>query len=356
MSLVCIYVQESQFVLIMSMLKFTGVLKQWCKHKLPTLNFFRPFFLLLWLLSPVDWFCLLYFFNGLFSSESEFLHGTVIIIMCLFPNGLDCRGKCHCCLVTEWSVHMQHFTIISRPFIFLEWLACVAVQILVTNGNCYLGKKNVFLKSAAHKKCGAFLLNPILMNSAFAKNGASVWEHRSQELLVVTENLNGKGFPSLAAQILAWREAFSSFYISAVVNTECVLLCTSSLLGSLSISQLSPGAGEAAQCPLLEEEAGWSLDSPFLSGFRSQAAAPLCLAQNWALLVSLSLGNPSELQLFCRFTMLEEALGILVVGCPGTVVHLGVSGAPAWSCVCRWGRAEMRFHGHTLLLVLLSQS
>lgn len=98
----------------------------------------------------------------------------------------------------------------------------------------------------------------------------------------MTENLNGKGFPSLAAQILAWREAFSSFYLSAVINTECVLLCTSSLLGSLSISQLSPRAGRAAQCPLLEEEeeAGWSLDSPFLSAFRSRAAAPLCLAQN----------------------------------------------------------------------------
>lgn len=147
MSLVCIYVQESQFVLIMSMLKFTGVLKQWCKHKLPTLNFFRLFFLLLWLLSPMDWFCLFYFFNGLFSSEGEFLHGTVIIVMYLFPNGLDCRGKCHCCLVTEWSVHMQHFTIISRPFIFLEWLTCVAVQILVTNGNCYFGGKKAYFSN-----------------------------------------------------------------------------------------------------------------------------------------------------------------------------------------------------------------
>lgn len=153
MCLVRIYVQESQFVLIMSMLKFTGVLKQWCKHKLPTLNFFRPFFLLLWLLSPMDWFCLLYFFNGLFSSEGEFLRGTVIIIMCLFPNGLDCRGKCHCCFGTEGSVHMQHFTIISRPFLFLEWLACVAVQILVTNGNCYFwwGKKVYFLNQLPTK-------------------------------------------------------------------------------------------------------------------------------------------------------------------------------------------------------------
>lgn len=157
----------------------------------------------------------------------------------------------------------------------------------------------------------------------------------------MTENLNGKGFPSLAAQILAWREAFSSFYLSAVINTECVLLCTSSLLGSLSISQLSPRAGRAAQCPLLEEEeeAGWSLDSPFLSAFRSRAAAPLCLAQNWALLVSLSLGNPSELQLFCHFTMLEEALGILVVAQLWTWEFLGhLPGAVcAGEAGQRWG-------------------
>lgn len=55
-------------------------------------------------------------------------------------------------------------------------------------------------------------------------------------------------------------EAFYRFYLSAVVNMERVLLCTSSLLGSWSISQLSPRAGRTAQCPLLEEEeeAGWS--------------------------------------------------------------------------------------------------
>lgn len=41
--------------------------------------------------------------------------------------------------------------------------------------------------------------------------------------MIVTENLNGKRFPSLAAQILAWREAFSSFYLPAVVNMERVL-------------------------------------------------------------------------------------------------------------------------------------
>lgn len=169
-------------------------------------------------------------------------------------------------------------------------------------------------------------------------------------------NLNGKRFPSLAAQILAWREAFSSFYLSAVVNTERVLWCTSSLLGSLNISQLYPRAGRAAQCLLLEEEVGWNLASPFLSAFRSRTAAHLCLAQNWALLVPLSLGKPSEVQLFCHFAMLEEALGILVVGCPDPVVHLGVSGAAAQSCECRWGRAEIRLHGHSLLSVLLSQS
>lgn len=50
----------------------------------------------------------------------------------------------------------------------------------------------------------------------------------------------------------------SSLYLSAVVNMEHVLLW-----GGWSISQLLPlRAGRAAQCPLLEEEAGWSLNSP----------------------------------------------------------------------------------------------
>lgn len=186
-------------------------------------------------------------------------------------------------------------------------------------GIVILGEKKLFLKSAAHKRCGAFILNPILMNCVFARNGASVWEHNCQELLVVAENLNGKRFPSLAAQILAWREAFSSIYLLAVVNMECVLLCTSSLLGCWSISQLPPELAGQLSGPCLEEEeeeeSGWSLDSPFLSGFRSPAAARLCLAQTWALSVPLSLGNPSELQLLCRFAVLEEALGVLVVLC-----------------------------------------
>lgn len=271
MSLVCIYVQEPQFVLIMSMLKFTGVLKQWCKHKLPTLNFFRPFFLLLWLLSPMDWFCLLSSFNGLFSSEGEFLHGTVIIFTCLFLMDWTAEGG----VTAALSLNDQFRCSISLLFqdLYFPWMPGTCC---CTNpGNqwelLFWKKRSVFPKSAAHMRCGGFILNPILMNCGFAKNGASLWEQHSQELLVVTENLNGRRFPSLAAQILAWREAFSSFYLSA----ERVLLCTSILLGTLSISQLSPRAGRAAQCPLLEEEeeAGWSLASPFLSGFRSRAAA-----------------------------------------------------------------------------------
>lgn len=49
-------------------------------------------------------------------------------------------------------------------------------------------------------------------------------------------------------------------------------------------------------------------------------------------------GNPSELQLFCHFAVLEEALAVWAVGCPGTLVLLGVSGAPAQSSECRWGQ------------------
>lgn len=73
MSLVCIYVQGSQFVLIMSMLKFTGVLKQLCKQKLPTLNFFSSILQLI--LSPScmiilsTGLVLFAFFNGLLVRE-----------------------------------------------------------------------------------------------------------------------------------------------------------------------------------------------------------------------------------------------------------------------------------------------
>lgn len=149
-------------------------------------------------------------------------------------------------------------------------------------GIVILGKKVYLLNQLpANKRCGVFILNPILMNCVFAKNGASVWEYHCWELLVVTENLNGKRFPGLAAQILAWREAFSSFYLS-VVNMEFVLYApqVSWIVGAFHNCCPWELAG---QLSALEEEDGWSLDSPFLSGFRSRAAAPLCLAQNWTL-------------------------------------------------------------------------
>lgn len=102
MSLVCIYVRGSQFVLITSMLKFTGVLKQLCKQKLPMLNFFSSVFQLLLscMIILSNGLVLFAFFNGLLA-ESEFLHCIVIIILCLLPNGLNSRGKFNCCVATE---------------------------------------------------------------------------------------------------------------------------------------------------------------------------------------------------------------------------------------------------------------
>lgn len=151
------------------------------------------------------------------------------------------------------------------------------------------------------------------------ERGSQVWQHKS---------LPGeRHFPAFTFQLLlTWSVCFMHL----------------KFVGKLEHFTTAPRAGRAAQCPLLEEEeeAGWSLDSPFLSGFRSWAAAHLCLAQHWALSVPLISWKSSELQLFCHFAMMEEALGILVVVCPGTVVHLGVPGAPAQSCVCRWGRAD----------------
>lgn len=152
--------------------------------------------------------------------------------------------------------------------------------------------------------------------------------------------VNGKRFPSLAAQILAWREAFSSFYLPAVANMECVLYAPQ-VCWEAGAFHNCPKSWQGSSVPLAGGGGGWvEFGFSFSICFRSWAAAHLCLAQHWALSVPLISWKSSELQLFCHFAMMEEALGILVVVCPGTVVHLGVPGAPAQSCVCRWGRAD----------------
>lgn len=201
----------------------------------------------------------------------------------------------------------------------------------------FLGKKCVFLNSAAHKRCGAFILNPTLMNCVFAKNGA-LFENT---IAGSDRELEWKDVPKSGSTNPCLERGISSLYLSAVVNMEHVLLFTSGLWGGWSISQLlSLRAGRAAECPLLEEEAEGSLNSPFLSGFRSGAAAPSCLAQ----------AEPFSLPVSWKPLWTAAVLSLCSAGSdfgnfggwvPRHSCSPGISWSPAQSCVCRWGRAEL---------------
>lgn len=156
------------------------------------------------------------------------------------------------------------------------------------------------------------------MNCVFAKIGASVWEHHCQELLVVTENLNGKRFLNLAAQILGWKKRHFTDFTFQLLLTWSVCFYALQVCWVVGAFHNCPQelAGQlSALCWRRRRRLGGVEILLFYLALDLEQQLTCAWHQNWALLVPQALGNPFELQLFCHFTMMEEALGVLVLGC-----------------------------------------
>lgn len=154
MSLVCIYVQGSQFVLIMSMLKFTGVLKQLCKQKLPMLNFFSNVFQLI--LSPScmiivsNGLVLFAFFNGLIAERVKFFIAPWLLSCVYFLMDWTSEGSLTAALSLNASVQMEYFSIYCSAICF-PWM--VGMYCCTNSGNYWelLFLKNVYFLNHAVK-------------------------------------------------------------------------------------------------------------------------------------------------------------------------------------------------------------